>query len=452
MLYLPQGNRAFSRRAALSLTASAAASLGNRPGEASDLATTDSRRPRSVILIFNSGAPSHLDLWDPKPEATDTVRGPFGAITTNVAGSHVTELLPKVATRMDKLAVVKTVHHNHSSHNAGMYWSIVGQPYPKDSTHITPSANDHPSFGTLISWLAQRDGYSGAVPPYVLAPFPQCDSGLYITPGQFGGCLGKTCDPFVFDSDGSTSVANVQNLTLSAGMTTQRFQQRLGLLGRVSSAARSIPSGEAAAIDVFRKRSASIVLSGKAAQAFDLSQEPASVRERYGRHSWGQSHLLARRLIESGSRFVTCVNGRSIIWDTHTDNFKRLQNDLVPPMEQAYVALLDELEERGLLETTLVVWMGDFGRTPKINKNAGRDHWPGCYSIVLAGGGIRGGQTIGKSDSIGAYPEERPVTPADIHATVFTALGYDYRQNPYEMADGRPMPLTNGRPIPELFA
>ena len=178
-------------------------------------------------------------------------------------------------------------------------------------------------------------------------------------------------------------------------------------------------------LDIFNQQAAALLQTGKAADAFDLSKEPATVRERYGRHSWGQSHLLARRMIEAGTRFVSTVNGPSITWDTHKDNFNILKNRLVPPMEQAYAALLDDLEERGLLDSTLVVWMGEFGRTPKINAEVGRDHWPGCYSVLLAGGGIRGGQIVGASDAIGAYPKERPITPADIHATVFAALGYD---------------------------
>jgi uncharacterized protein (DUF1501 family) len=190
--------------------------------------------------------------------------------------------------------------------------------------------------------------------------------------------------------------------------------------------------------------------SGGASRAFDLSQEPAAVRERYGRHTWGQSHLLARRLVEAGVPFVTTVNGPSIIWDTHLDNFNALKKRLVPPMEQAYAALLDDLAERGLLDSTLVVWMGDFGRTPLINKNAGRDHWPQCYSMVLAGGGIRGGQVVGESDRTAAYPRLRPVTPADIHATVFQLLGHKPDAITYRTADGRPTPLSEGDVIQEL--
>jgi uncharacterized protein (DUF1501 family) len=203
--------------------------------------------------------------------------------------------------------------------------------------------------------------------------------------------------------------------------------------------------------EIFRARAATLLASGNSADAFDLSKEPEKVRERYGRHAWGQSHLLARRLVEAGTRFVTTVNGPSIIWDTHKDNFNSLRDRLVPPMEQAYAALLDDLEERGLLDSTLVVWMGEFGRTPKINADAGRDHWPGCYSVLLAGGGVRGGQVIGASDAIGALPTERAVSPADIHASMFAALGYDPASLSFTSSDGRPIPLTEGKVISELF-
>jgi hypothetical protein len=404
-----------------------------------------------VILIFNCGAPSHIDLFDPKPEATDSVRGPFQTIDTSVPGIQVTELIPELAKRASKLAIVRTVHHTHGGHNAGMYWSIVGRPYKRDDTLINPGPTDNPSLGTLVGWLAQRDGYSGSVPPYVITPYPHCDSTVYITPGQFGGCLGVKYDPFVLDADPNAPNFKVRDLALEDGMSPDRFRERLDLRGRFDATAGTVVNQNSSDLNVFRDRAASMVLTGGAARAFDLSQEPAAVRDRYGRHQWGQSHLLARRLVEAGVPFVTTVNGRSIIWDTHKDNFDRMKKTLVPPMETAYVALLDDLEERNLLDSTLVIWMGDFGRTPAINKDAGRDHWPQCYSVVLAGGGIRGGQVIGQSDSIGARPLLRPVTPADIHATVFTALGYDPRAITYQTVDGRPMPLTDGSAIRELL-
>jgi hypothetical protein len=408
-------------------------------------------KTKSVVMIFNCGGPSHLDLWDPKPAATDSVRGPFQSIDTSVPGIRVTELIPGLARRADKLAVVRSVHHSHSGHNSGMYWSIVGRPYKRDDTLMNPAPSDYPSLGTLVGWLAQRDGYSGAVPPYVITPYPHCDSTVYITPGQFGGCLGVKYDPFVLDADPNAADFRVRDLGLEQGMTTDRLRERIGLVDQFGGCAHRLPAVTGADLDVFRGRAASMVLSGTAARAFDLSQEPAELRERYGRHQWGQSHLLARRLVEAGVPFVSTVNGRSIIWDTHKDNFDRMKNALVPPMERAYIALLDDLAERGLLETTLVIWIGDFGRTPVINKDAGRDHWPQCYSVVLAGGGIRGGQVIGQSDKTGAYPHVRPVTPADIHATVFAALGYDPHGITYPTVDGRPTMLSDGEPIRELL-
>src|SRR5436190_4564044 len=410
-------------------------------------------KAKSVILIFNCGAPSHIDLWDMKPEATDTIRGEFKPIATNVPGIQISELMPRLAERTDKLAIVRSVHHTQSSHNSGMYYSIVGRPYRIDNTLINPSPTDYPCFGTLVGWLAQRDGYSGAVPPYVITPEPHCDSRVYITPGQYGGCLGSKYDPFVLQADPNAADFRVRNLRLNDELTTERLGERSRLLGKLGSAARSaVPSATAAEYDLHRSEATSLVTSGDAAAAFDLSKEPAKVRERYGRHTWGQSHLLARRLVEHGAKFVTTVNGPSITWDTHFDNFGRLKNKLVPPMEQAFAALLDDLSERGLLDTTLVVWMGDFGRTPTINKDAGRDHWPQCYTVVLAGGGIRGGQTLGSSAKTGAHPHEHPVTPADLHATIFAALGYDPHAISYQTSDGRPTLLSDGVPIRELLS
>ena len=408
-------------------------------------------KAKAVILIFNGGAPSHVDLWDPKPEASAETRGIFSPIRTNVTGIHVSELLPRMARRMDKVALIRSVFHGHSSHNGGMHWATVGRPYRMDNTLINPSRTDIPCVGTLVGWLAQRDGFSRGVPPYVITPFPHCDSKVYITPGQYGGCLGAQYDPFVLDADPNAEDFKVKNMGLDGSVTGERFRERLALLQEVSASARDIASPQSQEIDIFRRQAAALLESGKAADAFDLSKEPVAVRERYGRHPWGQSHLLARRLVEAGTRFVTTVNGPSITWDTHKDNFNTLKNRLVPPMDQAYAALLDDLEERGLLDTTLVVWMGEFGRTPKINADAGRDHWPGCYSVLMAGGGIRGGQVIGESDSIGAYPKLRPTTPADIHATVYESLGYDCRSISYQSSDGRPIPLTDGTPIAEVL-
>jgi hypothetical protein len=407
-------------------------------------------RARAVILIFNCGAPSHVDLWDPKPEAPDSVRGPFQPIATNVPGIRISELLPGLARCADKYALVRTVHHSHGAHNAGMYWSIVGRPYRIDSTLINPSRADHPSFGTLVGWLAQRDGYRGPMPPYVITPAPHCDSTVYITPGQFGACLGARYDPFVLNADPNAANFRVSSIGLPDDMTARRLEERRRLVSQLN-AERGIDSIAARDLDINEHAAFDMVRSPQLQRAFDLSREPSRLRDRYGRHTWGQSHLLARRLVEAGVRFVTTVNGPSIIWDTHQDNFNKLRTRLVPPMEQAFAALLDDLSQRGLLDSTLVVWMGDFGRTPLINRDAGRDHWPQCYSMVLAGGGIRGGQVLGESDATGSQPRTLPVTPADIHATVFTALGYDPHAITYPSAEGRPLPLSDGGPLRQLL-
>ena len=407
-------------------------------------------RAKSVIMIYNCGAPSHIDLWDMKPDAPEGVRGLFKPVATNVPGIQISELMPSMTRHADKLAIVRSVHHRHSSHNGGMHWSIVGRPYSRDDTLINPGRTDIPSFGTLIGWLARRDGYAGALPPYVITPEPSCDSTVYITPGQFGGCLGAKYDPFVLNADPNAANFRLPNVSLEADMNPARLRERRTLLGTLEGGARtsgSVTPGHG----INQSNAFSMLASPQVRDAFDLSREPLKVRERYGRHRWGQSHLLARRLVESGVRFVSTVNGQSIVWDTHKDNFNRMKKSLVPPMETAYSALLEDLQDRGLLDTTLVLWMSDFGRTPVINADAGRDHWPSCYTVVLAGGGIRGGQIIGESDKSGAVPKSRPVTPADIHATAFAALGYDPQGHTYLNAEGRPYPLSEGEAIKGLL-
>src|SRR5260370_15783045 len=298
-------------------------------------------RAKSVILIFNSGAPSHIDLWDPKPNAGETVRGPFKPIQTNVTGVQVSQLLPRLSKRANRDAIVRTVHHAHTQHNAGMHWWMVGRPYRIENTLINPSRSDYPSFGTLVGWLAQRDGRTSAVPPYVITPFPHCDSTVYITPGQFGGCLGAKYDPYVLNAD-----PNAANFQASFGgketPEPTRLHERHELLGQLDSS-RVSNASLFQEFTVNQNKAFDLVGSAQVRKAFDLTQEPAAVRDRYGRHSWGQSHLLARRLVEAGCKFVTTVNGPSIVWDTHKDNFKQLESRLVPPMERAFAALLDDL-------------------------------------------------------------------------------------------------------------
>lgn len=437
---------------AMGLGAVGLGALGPNPLMAESIAPNPAARAKSVIIIFNCGAPSHIDLWDPKPNAPSNIRGTFRPIDTTVPGLQVTELLPKIAQHADKLAVVRSLHHSHGGHNSGMYWSTVGRPYRIDSTLINPSPSDYPSFATLIGWLAQRGGYTSPLPPYVITPFPHCDSMLYLTPGQYGGCLGNRYDPFVLNADPNAKNFQVRDMGTVEGISTDRVAQRRALWSQLETHGPEMATRAAADLAVNHAKAFDLMTSGSGSQAFDLTREPDSVRDRYGRHPWGQSHLLARRLIESGVRVVTTVNGPSITWDTHKQNDKNLKDRLVPPMEKAYTALLEDLSQRGLLDSTLVIWMGDFGRTPMINADGGRDHWPQCYTMVLAGAGIRGGQVVGESDKTGGYPLARAVKPADIHATVFTALGYDPHAISYLTTDGRPTPLSEGRVLRELLA
>lgn len=414
--------------------------LGQLQGDSTRLAP----KAKRVVMIFNAGAPSHHDLFDPKPDAPESVRGPFRPIATRVPGIRFTELIPDLAARADKLALIRSLHHTHTQHNSGMHWSIVGKPYRIDSTLINPGSQDIPSIGTLVGWLTRREEPSRLMPPYVITPHPHCDSFAYITPGQFGGCLGREHDPLVVAADPAAKDFSMKSLEPSKDLPLDRMRGRDHLLGMLSE--------PAPVFDRLRRKASELVSTPAVRAAFELSREPAKVRDRYGRHTWGQSHLLARRLLEAGCRFVTTVNGPSIVWDTHKDNFNGLKNRLVPPMQRAFVALLDDLDERGMLEETLVVWLGDFGRTPTINADAGRDHWPQCYTAVVAGGGLKVGQTIGASDRIGAYPKDSPHTPADLHATILSALGYDPHSIFYPTPDGRTLPLSEGQPIRALLS
>ena len=288
------------------------------------------------------------------------------------------------------------------------------------------------------------------IPPYIITPVPTSD-GPYITPGQFGGFLGAKFDPFVVNGDPNLPRFHVEGIDPLPEMSIERISHRRSLLDAMTHQQIRLETSDKKEFDLVRENAFSLIGSAEIRRAFDLSQEPEKLRNRYGRHTWGQSHLLARRLVEAGANFVTTVNGRSIIWDTHLDNFNRMKNTLIPPMEQAFAALLEDLSDRGMLDSTLVVWIGDFGRTPKINKDAGRDHWPQCFSVVVAGGGVQGGRIVGKSDSIGGFPVNRPVTPSDLHATIFAALGYDYHNMTYQSIEGRPLPLCEGEAIGELF-
>jgi len=400
------------------------------------------RKAKRVVMIFHCGGPSHLDLWDPKPDAPSEIRGSFLTIPTRVPGVRFSELLPELAGINNQLAMIRTVNHQHTQHNSAMCWSITGRPYRLDSTLINPGPTDFPSLGSIVSHLTQKEPQKPGVAPYVITPFPSCDSYVYLTPGHFGGCLGKHADPFILNLD--LSIPFMKNpFSGDSEKTGISLQDKMTLWDGLNKTKD----------DFSRQKQAAVAFLGDSQlqKASKLNKEPDKVREVYGKHPWGTAHLLARRLLEAGTRFVSIVNGPGIVWDTHKNNFETHKNKLVPPMQRAMVALIKDLIQRGLWEDTILLSLSDFGRTPKINSDSGRDHWPQCFTAFLGGGPIKPGAVYGTSDKTGSFPKDLPVSPADIHATVLRALGYSPENEFLQATDGRPFPATLGTPLTRLL-
>lgn len=438
-----------SRRAALSVGAFGALSLPQLLRAEQVNPRVSTATAKSAILLFQFGGPSHLDTFDPKPNAPAEIRGEFASIPTNVDGRRICEHLPKLAQMADQYALVRSVHHKSSSHNPGAYVALTGREPLINIVTLNASSNDFPHPGSIVDHL---DRTPRDVPTSVSLPTMIAD-GPFRTPGEFAGFLGKKHDPVWVLKDPSAKDFNVDELKLPAGVSVDRIRDRqrtLSQLGQLSHLA------DAAAADVrgisdYQARAVDLVTSTAAQKAFDLQLEPDAMRDRYGRHRYGQSILLARRLVEAGVRFVTVYYSAGISgWDTHKDNFKTLKSSRLPETDQAVSALLSDLKDRGLLDSTLVYWTGDFGRTPKINSDAGRDHWPPCGTVMMAGGGIQGGRAYGQSDSTGAYPADQPTTPGDITATLFHCLGFDPRTEIYDQLR-RPMPIANGEVLKALL-
>ena len=419
-----------------------AGAFGLLGGLATPVAANQKQSPKSVILLFMWGGPSHLDTWDPKPDAAPEVRGAFQAVQTNVPGLRISEHFPRLATRADKYAVIRSMTHTDPAHLSPTHHLFTGRIAAKPNSDADgPSRADSPCIGSVVEKVAPA---AGSVPTAVTIPWivshPAAPGG--VAPGQNGGWLGAGFDPFVVTGDPNSSEFRVSGLTGPADVSTNRLAGRADLLRNLESAGK-LNDG----LGGLRSKAFDLLSSPAVATAFDLSRETVAVRERYGRHTHGQSCLLARRLVEAGSRFVAVNwhNDGQNFWDTHGNNFPALKDRLMPPADQGFAALLDDLDARGRLRDTLVVWVGEFGRTPRV-ENAGRQHWPRCYSAVLAGGGIRGGVVYGSSDKIGAYPAENPVSPADLTATIYHTLGIDPGMT---LADrlGRTQTLTEGQPI-----
>jgi len=413
------------------------------------LGAVNPRKDVNCILLMLVGAPSQLDTWDMKPDAPAEIRGPYKPIPTNVPGIQISEILPRMAKLADKYALVRSVYHNAAAvHDTGHQMMQTGW--------LFQGGIEYPNIGCV---LAKLKGPKGGVPPYVLMPHPIGNTGGNMPHGQTAGYLGKTYDPFVLNSDPSVPDFKVPDI-LPPDYIAVRVDDRRSWRRAIDQSVSYFESNQDARLmNATFSQAYTLMSSAKAREAFELRQEPDAVRQRYGKNRFGQACLLARRLIERDVRFVT-INMfetvfNEITWDIHgSAPFSPISAycDLLGPMfDNAYSSLVEDLQQRGLLETTLVLAMGEFGRTPKINPAGGRDHWPQCWSIVMAGGGLKGGQVVGASDEIAATPQDRPVNPAEVAATVYYLLGINL-QLELPGPQGRPLPVVarGTQPIMEL--
>ena len=400
---------------------------------------------RSVILFWLSGGPGHMETWDPKPKAVSAFRGPLGAIPTSVPGVHFGELLPEQARRMDRLAILRSVNHGTGDHTKANHWMLTGYPGPAFNAPDN-TVQRRPAIGSAAARLS-APGRRG-LPPYVAVPNLRGGTDNLF---HYASYLGGASNPFVVESDPNEANYRVKNLTPPKGVTLARLEDRRRVLESLDQFRRDADP-KLRDVDAYYGR-AFDMLTGKAvADAFDVAAEPAALRDRYGRHTFGQSALLARRLVEAGTPFVT-VN--CVPWDHHgTENRLKTEEGakkLIPPLDRALGALIDDLIDRGLYDSTLVVAMGEFGRTPRMNADGGRDHWGDAFSVLMGCGSMRMGQVIGRSSERGEHVAERPIDPQDVAATIYHHLGIDARSVTFDDRAGRPTYLLDrGEPIREL--
>jgi hypothetical protein len=406
-------------------------------------------RAKHCILVYLLGGPPQIDMWDMKPQAPTEIRGPFKPIASPVVGMQFCEHLPRLAARAGDLAILRSVTFPNNDHPAMIYHTLTGRESRVPlgaNTVLPPSRSDDPHMGSVVAKFKHHDP---AVPGYVAMPEVRVRMQTApVSGGGRAGFLGASYDPLAINDDPRESVAGFK---LPEGLSAQRFDRRQSLLAMLDGRA----PGAAASRDyqAFRDSAARLVGAAGAGGMFALAAEPARLGDSYGRHRFGQSLLLARRLVEHGVSFVgvhfnymTRCDG----WDTHQKNFEALEGELLPLLDQGLSALVEDLKQRGLLDETLVVTMGEFGRTPRVNKDGGRDHWGHSSSVLLAGGGVRGGHLVGASDRTCAFPAELPVSPADVVATIYHALGLEPHAVMYDPL-GRPMSLCEGRAISQLF-
>lgn len=419
---------------------------------------------KRCILLFMSGGPPQQDTFDLKPEAGGDARGEFRPIKTNVPGVEISDHLPMLARHADKYAIIRSVTHDSNIHTVGAHNMLTGNLYPKPvAGEVNASPNDFPHYGAVLTKLRRSDP---RVPTFVTLPQKNTNTDGTVWPGLGGGFMGAQYDPLLVQaqyqrhhqlaSEDENCPFRTPSLTMPEGVTQDRFDARRKLLAALERQSRTmVLDADAGLLDHYREKAFNLVSSTATQRAFNLDLEPDTVRDRYGRHLFGQGCLLARRLSEAGVPLVTVYwhpDGNSIApcWDTHEKNYSNLKNHLMTPCDRGFSALLDDLRQRGMLQDTLVIWMGEFGRTPQINPAGGRDHWGACQSVVMAGGGIVGGQVYGKSDKIAAYPAENPVSPGDIGATLYHLMGVDPKSEIVDQT-GRPHPLVRGEPISALL-
>jgi Protein of unknown function (DUF1501) len=431
-------------------------------GLASSLATGESLaratkvRAKSVIFLHQWGGPSQHDTFDMKPSAPAEVRGELKPIRTPVPGLVVSELLPRMARVMDRVCLLRSLQHTMKNHNSAGYYSLTGHAPPTDDQRLRDSRDLFPAYGSVVDRLSPS---KKGVPTFVA--FPHVISDGSITPGQHASFLGKGNDPLLITQNPNASDFRLPELSLPDTLSASRLASRLEIMKLIDEQGELLEfSARARGMAAHHERAIAMLTSTAIRRAFDVTAEPAAVRDRYGRTTYGQSCLLARRLVEAGARFVNVylarvIGGNDGGWDTHgfggQPMYPILRRYLLPLLDQTLPTLIEDLEARGLLDSTLVVWVGEFGRTPRINKLAGRDHWPQCYPALMCGAGVKKGHVFGASDKIGAYPAADPVRPEDLSATLFHLLGIDPATEVND-ALNRPLPISPGRVIEGVLA
>ncbi len=422
--------------------------------------STDIKRGRakSVIFLYQFGGPSHLDTFDPKPLAAAGVRSHYGVISTSAPGIEICDQLPKTALVMNEVSLIRTVHHTMKNHNPAAYYALTGHAPPLDDIRLRDSQELFPAYGSVVDKLAPA---TNGMPTFVAFPHVLRDG--EITPGQHASFLGKGHDPLLVTSDPNDRRFALPELSLPSGVDAGRLQDRREIQKLVNRQVQQLEQSVGArGLEAYYEKTLGMLTSSKVRDAFNLEAEPQAVRDRYGRTTYGQSCLLARRLVESGVKFVNVYFANNIGgrrneggWDTHgfdnTRMYPILSEYQLPLTDQTLPTLINDLKERGLFEETLIVWMGEFGRTPRLNDNISRDHWPQCYTVMLAGGGVKRGFVYGTSDKQGAYPDKDPVQLDDLIATIFDLIGIDPQT---ELRDklNRPIPVSAGRVVSGVMA